>query len=152
MPAISRSSAVFRHFRAERGRGAGEAHRRGEGAGLHGRLRCLHRIGSADRHRRKSPPQDAHRLAAARAGKRRPGFVRRWRAGCDSEHEMQQRDQALLVRMQEAVVPRPPQALGQDVLQQQVEEVGTGQRADFGFPALTVAVAEAHPRVRQLNA
>lgn len=56
---------------------------------------------------------------------------------------MQQGDQALLVRMQEAVVPRPPEALGQDVLQQQVEELGTGQRADLALPALAVAVAEA---------
>ncbi len=56
---------------------------------------------------------------------------------------MQQRDQALLVRMQEAVVPRPPEALGQDVLQQQVAEVGTGLRVDLRWAAQTVAVAEA---------
>jgi len=56
---------------------------------------------------------------------------------------MQQRDQPFFVRMQEAVVPRPPKALGQDMLQDQVQEVGAGQRADLGFSALAVAVAEA---------
>lgn len=61
---------------------------------------------------------------------------------------MQQRDQPLLVRMQKAVVARPPEALGQDVLQQQVQEVGAGERAELRFPALAVAIAEADLPVR----
>ena len=56
---------------------------------------------------------------------------------------MQQGNQALAVGMQEAVIPRPPETLGQDVLQDQAQKVGTRQRADFGFTALAVAVAKA---------
>lgn len=56
---------------------------------------------------------------------------------------MQQRDQAFLVRVQEAVVPRPPETLGQDVLQEQMQEVGTGQGARLNLAAAPVSVAEA---------
>ena len=61
---------------------------------------------------------------------------------------MQQGNQALAVGMQKAVVPRPPEALGQDVLQDQAQEVGTGQRAHLRLAALAVAVAKADLAVR----
>ena len=59
----------------------------------------------------------------------------------DAQNEMQERDQPLLVRVQEAVVARATEAFGQDVLQQQVQEIGAGQGTDFRFPAAAVPVA-----------
>jgi hypothetical protein len=48
------------------------------------------------------PPDDLHRRAAARA---------------KLENDVQQGDQAFAIGMQEAVIARAPETLGQDVLQ-----------------------------------
>ena len=56
---------------------------------------------------------------------------------------MQQGDQAFAVGVQEAVITRAPETLGQDVLQDQAQEVGTRQDAHLYLTALAVAVAKA---------
>ena len=73
--------------------------------------------------RRDSSLHDAHGRAAAGAQKRRPG-LHPGRAGLGShfQHVLQQRNQALAVRMQEAKVAGSPETLGQHVLQEQRQE------------------------------
>ncbi len=65
------------------------------------------------------------------------------RARRNAQHEVQQGDQHFLVQMQEAVIARPPEALGQNVLQRQVQEVGTGQRADLKLVVPAVPATKA---------
>lgn len=69
--------------------------------------------------------------------------MRQMRARRDLEDEVQQGNQAFAVGVQETVVPCPAEALGQDVLQDQTQEVCTRQRAYLQFTALAIAVAKA---------
>jgi len=57
---------------------------------------------------------------------------------------MQQRDEALAVGVEEAEVAGPPQALGQDVLDDEPEEVGPGKGALFELAGSGVSPAVAH--------
>ena len=69
-----------------------------------------------------------HRSAAVFAAPRRSLL----RLGRDeAQHPMQQPDEPLAVGMEQAVVATAPQALGQDVTQQQPPEVRPGQGAGF---------------------
>lgn len=58
------------------------------------------------------------------------------------QHNLQQGDQAFLVRVQKPIVARSPETLGQDVLQDQAQEVGTAEAAHLHCPALTIAVTK----------
>jgi hypothetical protein len=77
-------------------------------------------------------PDDHHHGATARAKHRWP-LLARWReaAGIELQQEMQQADQALAVGVQEAEIARAAKALGQHVLENQPEEISTGERALF---------------------
>lgn len=57
-------------------------------------------------------------------------------------HQLQQVPSTAAVVVQKAEVPGPNKAFGQDVLQQQPQEVGSGQGAGGALAALGVAVAE----------
>ena len=86
--------------------------------------------------------QDPHRAAAVETGERRTRADRGdGAAGVDPEQEVQQLDQALAVGVEKAEVARAAQPLGQDMAQQQVQEVGARERS--GLPAAGAAVLEA---------
>ena len=116
-----------------------------------GRRRSSHRHGSGGyigwsvtpwgcRHDPRS--HDPHRAAAVETGERRTRADRGdGAAGVDPEQEVQQLDQALAVGVEKAEVARAAQPLGQDMAQQQVQEVGARERS--GLPAAGAAVLEA---------
>lgn len=88
---------------------------------------------------------DHHHRPAARAQDRRarldPG---QQPAGGELQNEVQQGDQALAVGMQKAEIARPPEAFGQHMLQDQPQEMRTGDGALFHRSGLGVAITEAH--------
>ena len=123
-PVIFRSAAGSPSFQAKHDRGADGRNVLAE-ALAPGRLRCLCRISSADGRRRErrrriciALPQQGHRNASR-------GFSGiDWRGAILST-----RCSSVIspsVRVQEAVVPGSPKALGRDVLQDQAQEVRTG--------------------------
>ncbi len=57
---------------------------------------------------------------------------------------MQQSDQPLAVGVEEAEIARAPQALGQDMAQQQPQELCARERSGLHPPALAVLVAVGH--------
>ncbi len=59
------------------------------------------------------------------------------------QDKLQQPDQLLAVAMEESVVARTPEALGQHMLQQQPEKVGARERSGFRR-TLVVRIAEGH--------
>jgi len=61
---------------------------------------------------------------------------------------MQQGNEALTVGVQEAEIARAAKALGQQVLENQPEELSAGKRALFRLTGFGVAIAEAHPAIR----
>ena len=119
------------------------AHLLFRGQDLHGHLRHQRRTSSPGLLGRNPSPDDLHWHAAAGAKKCRPGFLAGRRARCDLEDEVQQGNQAFAIGVQKTVVPCPAEALGQDVLQDQTQEICTRQGAYLHFTTLTVAVAKA---------
>jgi hypothetical protein len=61
----------------------------------------------------------------------------------EPKHQVQQRDEPFAVGMEEAVVAAAAEAFGQDVVQQQPQEVGPGQGTGPADPMI-VGVAEGH--------
>ena len=55
---------------------------------------------------------------------------------------MRYRDQALVVRIQESEVSRAAESLGQDVLEDEPQEVGAGDGSGVVLSGLGVAIAE----------
>jgi hypothetical protein len=91
--------------------------------------------------RRDASLQDDHRFAAAAA--HQLGALRRLRGCCRRpEHQQaQQLDEALAVRVQEAVVACASKSLGQHVLHHQPQEGGATDRADHGLAGAAVTPA-----------
>ena len=129
-------SAGFSLFLAERTRGAG---------GLHAESLGQARTVLSMRTRRRNPSaQYPHRRTATRAQKRRTRLHPcRVRAGNHLQHHLQQRDQTFTVGVQKAEVARPPEALGQNVLQDQAQEGRPAYRAHRTLAGLAVAIAKA---------
>ena len=61
---------------------------------------------------------------------------------------MQQANQALAIGVQEAEIARSAEALGQDMLEDQPQEIGAGEDAFFQFAGFCVAIAKGHLAVR----
>lgn len=116
-----------------------------EWPGLHCRLQGRRR-GPCRRPQMGGDGEDRHRhhSAAVFAAPRRSllGLGRD-----EAQHPMQQPDEPFAVGMEKAVVATAPQALGQDVTQQQPQEVRPGQGAGF-LGAGVVGIAEGHLTVR----
>lgn len=111
--------------------------------GLHGQVRRGRpgRIDGAGVSSRQAGAEDAHRGATAGASDGRA----RGRGGRRQAHVEQVLDasqHAGSARVEQAVVAHPAKALGQDVLEQQPEEVRTGQGAQRTASGLAVGVAE----------
>jgi len=85
-----------------------------------------------------------HRSAAVFAAPRWP-FLGLGRDA--SQHQVQQPNEPLAVGMEKAVIATAPKALGQDVTQQQPQEVRPGQGAGFVGPGV-VGVAKGYLTVR----
>ena len=86
-----------------------------------------------------APLQDDHGLAAT-AAHQRGSLYRLRQARRRPEHpQAHQRDQALAVRMQKAIIARSPKALGQHMLQQQPQERGAADGAQPPLAGLGVA-------------
>ena len=90
--------------------------------------------------------QDLHRPATAGTGQGGGSWPQEGghRYRTQLEQHLQQVDQALAVGMQEAVVPSAAEALGQDMAQEEPEEVGTGERAGVQLAGLAVLIPEGH--------
>jgi hypothetical protein len=85
--------------------------------------------------RRKAPLEDGHRRAAA-AALERGSLGRLHGARRRHEHQQpQQRDQTLAVRVQEAMVARAAQSLGQHVTHHQPRELGAADRTHHRLAA-----------------
>jgi len=87
--------------------------------------------------------EDAHWRGAVRTA---DGRAPRWRGRreLDREQALHAREQALAPGVQDSVLACPVKALGQDVLEEQPEEVGAGQGADLALAGLALGVSEAH--------
>ena len=86
--------------------------------------------------------EDCHHLAAAITENRRAWWQRLRARYPHVQGQLQQPDQAFGIRMEEAKVPHPPEAAGQDVLEQQPEKLSARQGADLAV-SLVVLIAEA---------
>jgi hypothetical protein len=116
-----------------------------EWRGLHGGACCsCHRLGWGWRViGLDSSSDDGHGGAAARTEHRRTGFKQEldW---SESQDHLQQADQAFAVGVKEAEVSGAPESLGQDMLQDQPQEVCAGQGAALHLSGFCVAITEGH--------
>ena len=97
-------------------------------------MRDRHRPGEQ---RSNTRLDDGHRGAAARAQHGRPSLEREL-TGNELQQQLQQGDQTLAVRMQEAEIAGTPKALGQHMLQHQPQEIRPGNHLSSRFPVLAL--------------